>query len=69
MQVGGDAEFDYETQQNYTITIKVQDDGEPPFTVDFNVTLLITDANDPPYDLQLSGKNCIAWSLGLKIWV
>lgn len=55
-QVGEKPDFDYEKQQNYTVAIRAHDRGEPSFTVDFNVVVVVTDANEPPYDLRLSGK-------------
>ncbi|KAL4238399.1 hypothetical protein ACF0H5_003108 [Mactra antiquata] len=46
--------IDYETQDEYTITIQVKDNGTPPQTSDFNVTISITDVNETPKSTILS---------------
>ncbi|XP_052104048.1 protocadherin Fat 4-like isoform X4 [Mytilus californianus] len=51
------ADFDFEKERTYTISVTVQDSGTPPLTKDVTFIIEITDDNDSPTGLTLSAES------------
>lgn len=48
--------LNYETDQRHVVVIRVSDDGSPPTSSIFPVTVTVTDTNDPPYGFELTNQ-------------
>ena len=58
-QISPSANFDYEKQENLSITITTVDSGSPPLRFTQNVTVVVVDANEPPEATTLSNYQVI----------
>ena len=54
LQVSPRENLDYESQKKYEVTIRSTDSGQPPKSVDQDLTIHILNVNEPPTYLYLS---------------
>ena len=48
--------MNFESKNEFTISVLAQDDGVPAQSTNANFTITVTDSNDPPYNQQLEGR-------------
>lgn len=55
LQLSG-GNLDFEIKNEYSMNVTVTDNGEPPMSNTFPITIWVNDQNDAPYNLQLVGE-------------
>lgn len=55
---GGDfCKLNYEKQQNYTVSVRATDNGNPPKSSEASMSITLIDINDRPHNFKLSSNS------------
>ena len=75
VRVSSNANLDYESQQQHTITVQCTDDGTPPLSVTKSFTVKVLDVNEKPQAIHISHDTvaiipiliCFIYILGMSV--